>query len=545
MNNNKICFISCINNQQLYSEALYYINQLEIPEGYEIECISIENAESMTKGYNEAMKASDAKYKVYLHQDVYIINKSFIKDMLNIFKSNEKVGMLGVVGAKIIPTSGIWWESKKKYGKVYDSHTGQIELLSFDEVTGLYETVQAVDGFFMVTQYDIPWREDIFDGWYFYDISQCIEFKKSGYEVAIPKQKIPWVIHDCGIVNDQKGYEDYRRLFLDEYSKDIFPLVSILIPTYNRPEYFKLALESALNQTYKNIEIIVGDDSTNDETEKLMMENYLNKYSNIRYYHNEKNLGQFDNDIKLYEMAQGEFINFLMDDDLFEETKIEKMMNFFIFDENKEISLVTSHRAVIDDEGNNKGIFGNTDEVFKENIVIDGIELGNFMLMNNYNCIGEPTTVLFRKDMLMEPFGVFNGRRYGCNVDQASWLNLLSKGKVVFISEVLSYFRVHSNQQLASTRMRLLGADDYIHQVFTAQNKGFLKANADFNRAINKCKEYSDFVIEELKSTKLLDCNKGEYNDFQSKYDLLKNIAVKINNDENNLALNNKKTSVS
>ena len=47
------------------------------------------------------------------------------------------------------------------------------------------------------------------------------------------------------------------------------PLVSILIPTYNRPHYFKIALESALAQTYSNIEIIVGDDSTNNETEKL------------------------------------------------------------------------------------------------------------------------------------------------------------------------------------------------------------------------------------------------------------------------------------
>ncbi len=62
----------------------------------------------------------------------------------------------------------------------------------------------------------------------------------------------------------------------------------MLIPTYNRPEYFKEALESVINQTYRNIEIIIGDDSTNDETENLIKENYLNNYDNIKYYHNRK-----------------------------------------------------------------------------------------------------------------------------------------------------------------------------------------------------------------------------------------------------------------
>ncbi|MGQ0453214.1 glycosyltransferase family 2 protein, partial [Bacillus sp. SS-TM] len=71
------------------------------------------------------------------------------------------------------------------------------------------------------------------------------------------------------------------------------PLVSILIPTYNRPHYFKIALESALAQTYSNIEIIIGDDSTNDETATLIREQYLPNYKNITYIRNTPTLGQF------------------------------------------------------------------------------------------------------------------------------------------------------------------------------------------------------------------------------------------------------------
>ena len=84
------------------------------------------------------------------------------------------------------------------------------------------------------------------------------------------------------------------------------PLVSILIPTYNRPHYFKIALESALAQTYPNIEIIVGDDSTNDETEILMRKHYLPSHKNITYIRNASTLGQFHNALMLLKHSNGE-----------------------------------------------------------------------------------------------------------------------------------------------------------------------------------------------------------------------------------------------
>lgn len=543
MNNKKICFITCVNDDRQYEECLLYINNLNIPEGYEIDVVSIKEAESMIAGYNAAMQSTDAKYKVYLHQDTFIINKNFILDMLSIFEHHEKIGLMGVAGAKTIPTNGVWWDSIHKYGKVYESHTGKMELTSFNDIKRRYENVKAIDGLIMITQYDIPWREDIFDGWNFYDISQSMEFNLAGYEVVIPNQYEPWCIHDCGSANTIDECDIYRSRFLNEYSKDMFSLVSVLIPTYNRPQYLQLALESVLNQTYKNIEIIIGDDSTNNETEKLIVENYLNKYDNIKYYHNEKNLGQFDNDIKLYNMANGEFINYLMDDDLFEITKIEKMMNYFIHDDNEEISLVTSHRAIIDSNGSIGQVFGNTDNLFKNDTVIGGIDLGSFMLKTNFNCIGEPTTALFRKNKLKEPFGVYNNRRYGCNVDQATWFNLLSNGKAVFINEVLSYFRIHDDQQLASDKMKLLGALDYAHEVLTAREKGFLMKDEGFITALScsykYCQSVSDYFDKTTEKEKFID----KINELREKCKMLKNkhkcleisTIEEINIKENNL----------
>ena len=65
-------------------------------------------------------------------------------------------------------------------------------------------------------------------------------------------------------------------------TKSTYPLVSILIPTYNRPHYFQLALNSALAQTYPNIEIIIGDDSTDNKTQELVRK-LIYLYTKILY----------------------------------------------------------------------------------------------------------------------------------------------------------------------------------------------------------------------------------------------------------------------
>ncbi|SHH28014.1 glycosyltransferase [Clostridium grantii] len=276
------------------------------------------------------------------------------------------------------------------------------------------------------------------------------------------------------------------------------PLVSILIPAYNRVEYLELALNTALNQTYKNIEVVICDDSSEDTVEKMITEKFIGKYKNLRYYRNKENLGQFENDLKLFGLAKGDYINYLMDDDVFELTKIEKMMKYFISDVNEEIKLITSHRQMINEHGEKLSCVGVTEKLFDEDTLLDGIIFGNFVLINNYNCIGEPTTVLFRKKDLKEPFGTFNKRKYGCNVDMATWLNLLAKGKMVYIAETLSYFRIHPNQQLNSDKMILLGNQDYAHEILTAREKGFLQDKNDYMKAISNCERYCSFILDKF-----------------------------------------------
>lgn len=216
MNENKICFIICTNDEFQLNECLMYLELLEVPEGVEVEILAISDAKSMTAGYNEGMNASDAKYKVYLHQDSFIIERKFIEKVLKIFRSDKKIGMIGMIGSERLSKDGIMWHGKR-CGNFY--HLEEIVKEGECSVTLLKRgkrEVDVIDGFLMVTQYDIPWREDIFTGWDFYDVSQCLEFKRAGYKIIVPGQQTNWVIHACGAPAFW-NYNRNREILLKHY----------------------------------------------------------------------------------------------------------------------------------------------------------------------------------------------------------------------------------------------------------------------------------------------------------------------------------------
>ena len=224
MDPNKFCFISCVKDNFEYEKNHRYHQFLTVPEGYEVEFKFLENGQSICSGYNIMMNQSNAKYKIYIHTDTYITNKNILFDLIKIFTENPTVGLIGLCGAST-PVNGIWWESTKKFGKVIECrNTDCYRLLKFSEPENDFENVIAVDGLFMATQYDIPWRLELFDGWHFYDISQSLEFIKKGHKVAVPRQKSPWCIHDCGSNDNLETYHYYREIFLKEYSEEIADL---------------------------------------------------------------------------------------------------------------------------------------------------------------------------------------------------------------------------------------------------------------------------------------------------------------------------------
>jgi glycosyltransferase involved in cell wall biosynthesis len=256
------------------------------------------------------------------------------------------------------------------------------------------------------------------------------------------------------------------------------PLVSVVIPAYNRPDTLKIAIDSVLEQTYSNIEVIICDDSTDNRVQEMLIP-YLDSFSNIKYHKNERNLF-LENWHKCYNLASGEFINYLMDDDVFHKEKISKMMYFF--NEFDNITLVTSYRQTIDQFGQYLPPLWATVSLYNETRILDGKELGNIALSQGLNVIGEPTTVLFRKKDLSEPFGVYKGKQYSLINDLAAWLSLLSKGKAVYISEALSYFRLHPDQN--SNKMDQKSGSEWLDIIIASREDGFLQSNNLYKTAL-------------------------------------------------------------
>jgi hypothetical protein len=224
-NSKKICFITCVNDEDWYSEALLYMQHLHLPEGMQAEYRAIRGAVSMAAGYNEGMRQSEAQYKVYLHQDTLVVNPDFIEDLLKIF-ADKTVGVLGVIGCRSLPRSGIWWDGMRTYGRVLHACEAEsvVDTICM-QPKELFMEVESVDGLLLATQYDIPWREDLFTGWHFYDTSQCREFARRGYKVAVPRQKDFWCIHCPKEKPLAPSYKKYQRIFLKEYGKELHPEV--------------------------------------------------------------------------------------------------------------------------------------------------------------------------------------------------------------------------------------------------------------------------------------------------------------------------------
>ena len=171
----------------------------------------------MTEGYQKAMLSTDAKFIVYLHQDVFILEKDFLKNTIDIFNNDDSVGMIGMVGTEKLPETAIMWQTKERVGLLRSSIIETVDDYFDKKMQKPYTEVEAVDGLLIMTnRHDVNWRTDLFDGWDFYDISQSTEYRKKGYKVAVPYQEKPWVLHDCGFLN-MTDYEKYRQIYINEY----------------------------------------------------------------------------------------------------------------------------------------------------------------------------------------------------------------------------------------------------------------------------------------------------------------------------------------
>lgn len=128
------------------------------------------------------------------------------------------------------------------------------------------------------------------------------------------------------------------------------PLVSIGIPTYNRPQALRKALESITQQSYKNLEIIVSENPSDNESTSIIKE-FIQNDSRIRYFYQVQNLGLFYNFKFLADQANGEYFAWLADDDTRSLDFVEVCINRFQ-ESSSDLLLVNTFSKMLDPAGN-------------------------------------------------------------------------------------------------------------------------------------------------------------------------------------------------
>lgn len=256
-------------------------------------------------------------------------------------------------------------------------------------------------------------------------------------------------------------------------------LVSICIPTYNGAEYLDECLRSAIAQTYPHLEIVIVDDSSSDDTLRIARE-HAARDPRIAVHRNQKNLGLVGNWNRCIELARGEWIKFLFQDDLLHPQCVQKLVaegqaqgrllvgcdRDFIFDSAVPADLRSAYlrnRAAVNDflaPGR-------------------GAAAARFaaQLATNvrYNFVGEPTVALIHRRAFAD-HGLFRPELAQI-CDLEFWARVGGQCGVAFVPEVLATFRAHVSGTSAVNRrgksFRASGLDPLVMTSLMLEDPGY------------------------------------------------------------------------
>lgn len=213
------------------------------------------------------------------------------------------------------------------------------------------------------------------------------------------------------------------------------PLVSIIIPNYNHSKYLDLRIQSCLNQTFQNFEIIILDDCSRDNSKEIIEKyNKHPKVTNI-IYNNTNSGSTFIQWNKGFELAKGKYIWIAESDDFCEEKLLELLVIKLEEEKNNVVSFCRSQ--FVDENGIKIPPFINKENQEKTYNGKTFISL----FMADANIINNASSALFRSDII--PLISSEYMKYKAAGDRLFWINLAKHGNVCMLKSPLNYFRQH------------------------------------------------------------------------------------------------------
>lgn len=286
------------------------------------------------------------------------------------------------------------------------------------------------------------------------------------------------------------------------------PLISICIPTYNGSHYIKKCIECCIHQSYKNIEIIINDDGSNDDTVSIIQQ-FAQKDDRIKFTYNEKNCGLVANWNRCLDLASGTYIKWLFQDDWMELNAIESFYEIakqgydvVVSKRNYELpqnATIAEKDYYYRDIKKLENYFNtNLEGYYFSNKQIVDIAVSNIAL----NFIGEPSLLFYKKDLIQKVGNYDLLFHQICDLEHC--MRLASIAGIYVINKPLCSFVVHANSTSSSninSKYFYLVYFETAHYAYKLiHHKAFstFKLLASFNQKL-KLKLYYKFKMFEAK----------------------------------------------
>jgi glycosyltransferase involved in cell wall biosynthesis len=236
---------------------------------------------------------------------------------------------------------------------------------------------------------------------------------------------------------------------------DSFPLVSIMLPVYNREDLIEETIKCAINQSYRNIELIISDNCSTDNTWK-MLESYAKVDGRIRIFKTDRNLGPVLNWKNCIDRVQGSYTKILWSDDLISHDFIESALKEF----DNDTSFVMTGIKIFDSES---GKILSSTFFQKKNKYKTEVYLNDLLFYNKSGFPVSPCCALFRTDDIKASYVEqipnnenLDFKKYGAGNDLLFFLITASKYKHVrCVNEFNTNFRSHPSSLTISNELNL------------------------------------------------------------------------------------------
>ncbi len=502
----KVDFIIAYNTANI-DKCIECINDLIVPEGVCIDTLGIEGENRIDEVYNACQEESTADFRVFIRENVYIVNKNFISDMLAFFDDNPSVAAAGIIGGS-------------KNGRFADWNSGAVDIVNEDRadrfvMKSASPETEILSGQLIVTREKIDWSCEEDKN---FDLAFSERMNSFARKLAVFPQTEPWCLWEYGETYSERAdvYDLEKGAFA--YIGDEKPLVSVMIAIHNGADFMRDTIDSLLGQTYRNLQIVLVDDCSTDDSAEIIKEYAeaderivpisLPKNRHICYAINEA-----------YNVVTGKYVANMGHDDLCRAWKLEEQVAFMERFEEYAVCftlchIINDYLEITDDRSRMTSLFE------KRNTSKEDWQRSLFW---HGNCFCIPSAII-RKSMI--PKGPLYRYDTVQLQDYDLWLRILNNGGIYILQEKITLYRYFED---GHTNLSNLGEESEMspQRLKTMEEAKRIKAqylmeipNAEFIKTFSvdfKCKDsQSDLELLCEKAFFLLELGNRRFYDVMS-----------------------------